>query len=62
MVRDNENVTIVIDWDVMYLQSNDAIANIVHRDLDLRFQGRTFSNANIWKTAKACEKCSIVTL
>ena len=30
------------DKEIRYLQSNDIIANVLHQDLDLHFQGQTF--------------------
>ena len=34
----------------MYLPSNDVIANIVHRDIDLHLYGHKIWNANVWET------------
>ena len=50
--RDRANITIANQYEVMYLPSNGAIANIVHRDLDLHFQCHKISNANIWKSVR----------
>ena len=45
----------------MYLSSNGAMANGVHRDLDVYFQGQTISGIhvvyNIWKTVISSEQC-----
>ena len=46
--------------------SNGAIANVVHHDLDLYFQGHIVSLnhiiLHIWKTVRASEQCSSTTL
>ena len=45
--------------------SNDAIANAVHHDLDLYFQGKKMSGNhiifNVWKTVRVSEKSSSTT-
>ena len=45
----------------MYLPRTGAIANVVHRDLDLLFKVTNTNNADIWKTVKAIERISIMT-
>ena len=55
-MKDRENITIAIKYELMYLQSNGAVANVVHRDLDLYFQGHNiFGNIiyHIWNMVKA---------
>ena len=59
MVRDKASISIAIEWE--YLASNEATAIVVRRDLGFHFQGHKFWNANIWKTARASEECSIMT-
>ena len=60
-MRDRANITIAFRQEAMYLPSNGAIANVVHRDLDTYFQGHKIWNANIVKTVKASEKRAVVT-
>ena len=52
MVRDRANITIAIREEVNYLQSNGAIANVVHCDVDLYFQGHTNSGNHIFSICK----------
>ena len=47
MVRDRTNITIVIIYEVRYLPSNGATANVVYHDLDLHFPSHEFWNVNI---------------
>ena len=61
MVRDTENITFTIKYEVVYLPSNGVIANFVHCSLDLHFQVHKIRSANIWKTLKTKEKCLIMT-
>ena len=58
IVKDSAKIAIAI----RYLPSNGAIANVVHRDIDLYFQGHANSENhiifNIFKMESASEKCS----
>ena len=45
----------VLAWEVEYLPSNGATANVVRHDRDLYFQGHEFLNVNISKTVRASE-------
>ena len=60
-----ESEVLAIRSKVGYLQSNGAIANVAHSDLDLYFKCHLFSGSiniyNISKTVKASEKCSSMT-
>ena len=61
MGRYRANITIAIRYGVRYLLSNSVIANVVHRDPDLYFQGYKISGNHIiiyiWKTVRASKKC-----
>ena len=66
MMRDRANITIAIRKEVWYLPSIGAMVNVVHRDLGLYFQcchkpSGNHTIFNIWKTVRACEKCSSTT-
>ena len=55
MVTYRAIITTAIKFEVMYLLSNGAIANVVHRDLDQHIQGHKTWNVNILKTVIASE-------
>ena len=42
MMRDRAYITIAIRYEVMYLPSNGAIANVIHYDLDPHFKVTKF--------------------
>ena len=46
-VKDRANITIAIRYEVRYLPSNGAVANVEHRDFDLHLQGHEFLIVNI---------------
>ena len=50
------NITIAIRWEVRYLPSNGATANVGHHDFDKHFQDHEFLNVNSSKTVRAKEK------
>ena len=58
IVKDSAKIAIAI----RYLPSNGVTANVLHRDIDLYFQGHTNSENyiifNIFKTVSASEICS----
>ena len=61
---DRANIIISVRQKVWHLSSNDAITNVVHRDLDLYSEGKNFWKyiiLYIWKTARACEKWTCTT-
>ena len=39
--------TLLLSWDMKYLPSNGTTVNVIHRDLDLHFQGHEFLIVNI---------------
>ena len=56
MVADRTHITINITDEITYLLSNGTIMYVVHRDLDLHFQGPQFCNANFSEAAKSSAK------
>ena len=49
------NIYIFIRKDVRYLPTNDIIANVVHQDLNLHFEGHKFRNVSTLKAVRSSE-------
>ena len=58
-MRDRINSSIALKLEVIYFQSNGAIAIVVHRDLDLDLQGYTFETFIYGKGRKLTWKCYV---
>ena len=55
-MRYSSNTTIAIKWEVVYLSSNDAIANVIRRDLDLHFHDHKIRNVHNWRNGESWRK------